>query len=93
MVNLFSHLVRDVRYIVRLVMGHGIRFLLIGLASGIGMAIGVTRLLSTMLFGLLATDAVTFGQVAVVVAAVSALACAVPTARVGGLVVSVLKAE
>ena len=93
MVNLFSHLVRDVRYIVRLVMGHGIRFLLIGLASGIGMAIGVTRLLSTMLFGLAATDVVTFGQVAVVVAAVSALACAVPTARVGRLVVGVLKAE
>jgi putative ABC transport system permease protein len=79
--------------IVRLVMGEGIRFILVGLVSGIAMAIGLTRLLSTMLFGLAATDAVTFGQVAVVVAAVSALACAVPTARVGGLVVSVLKAE
>ena len=79
--------------IVRLVMGHGIRFVLIGLALGIAMAVGVTRLLSTMLFGLAATDAVTFGQVAVVVAAVSVLACAVPAARVGRLVVSVLKAE
>ena len=93
MVNLFSRLVRDVRYIVRLVMGQGIRFILVGLVSGIAMAIGLTRLLSTMLFGLPATDAVTFGQVTVVVAAVSALACAVPTARVGRLVVSVLKAE
>ena len=55
--------------------------------------VGVTRLLSTMLFGLAATDAVTFGQVAVVVAAVPVLACAVPAARVGRLVVSVLKAE
>jgi putative ABC transport system permease protein len=74
-------------------MGHGIRFILIGLALGIAMAVGVTRLLSTMLFGLAATDALTFGQVAVVVAAVSVLACAVPTARVGKLVVSVLKAD
>ena len=79
--------------IVRLVMGQSIRFILIGLALGIAMAVGVTRLLSTMLFGLTATDAVTFGQVAAVVAAVSVLACAVPTARVGRLVVSALKAE
>jgi putative ABC transport system permease protein len=79
--------------IVRLVMGHGIRFVLIGVALGIAMAVGVTRLLSTMLFGLSATDAVTFGQVAVVVAAVSVLACAVPAARVGRLVVAVLKTE
>ena len=79
--------------IVRLVMGHDIRFILIGLVVGIAMAVGVTRLLSTMLFGLAATDAVTFAQVAVVVAAVSVLARAVPTARVGRLVVSVLKAE
>jgi putative ABC transport system permease protein len=79
--------------IVRLVMGHGVRFVLVGLAVGIAMAAGVTRLLSTMLFGLAATDAVTFGQVAAVVAAASILACAVPTARVGRLVVSVLTAE
>ncbi len=79
--------------IARLVMGHGIRYILIGVVAGLAMAAGVTRLLSTMLFGVAATDAVTFGQVAVVVAAVSVLACAVPTARVGRLVVSVLKAE
>jgi predicted permease len=79
--------------IVRLVMGHGISFILVGLALGIAMAVGVTRLLSTMLFGLAATDAMTFGQVAVVVAAVSVLACAVPTARMGRLVVSIPKAE
>lgn len=79
--------------IVRLVMGHGIRFVGIGLVLGIVMAVGATRLLSTMFFGLAATDAVTFGQVAVVVAAVSVLACAVPTARLGRLVVGVLKAE
>ncbi len=79
--------------VVRLVMGDGIGFVLIGLVLGIGMALGVTRLLSTMLFGLAATDVVTFGQVAVVVAAVSVLACAAPTFRVERMVVSALKAE
>jgi putative ABC transport system permease protein len=79
--------------IARLVMGHGIRFVLVGLGVGVVMAAGVTRLLSTMLFGLAGTDAVTYGQVAVVVAAVSVLACAVPTARSGRLVTSVLRAE
>ena len=79
--------------VVRLVMGHGIRFVLIGLVLGIAMALGVMRLLSTMLFGLAATDVVTFGQVAVVVAALSMLACAAPTARVGRMAASVLKAE
>jgi predicted permease len=79
--------------IVRLVMGHGLRFVLIGLAAGIVTAVAVMRLLSTMLFGVAATDALTYGQVAVVVAAVSTLACAVPTARIGRLVLGVLKAE
>jgi hypothetical protein len=53
----------------------------------------VTRLLSTTLFGLAATDAVTYVQVAVVVAAASVLACAVPTVRVRRLVAGVLNAE
>jgi ABC-type antimicrobial peptide transport system permease subunit len=79
--------------IARLVMGHGIRFVLIGLVVGIAIAAGVTRLLSTTLFGLAATDAVTYVQVAVVVAAASVLACAVPTVRVRRLVAGVLNAE
>ncbi len=79
--------------IARLVIGQGVRFIVIGLVVGIVMAAGLTRLLTTMLFGLAATDCATFVQVALVVAAVSVLACAVPTARIGGLVGSVPKAE
>ena len=41
----------------------------------------VRRLLSPLLFGLSAADAITYGQVMVVVAAVSVVACAVPAAR------------
>jgi predicted permease len=79
--------------IVRTIMGHGTRFVMLGLALGIATALSLTRLLSTMLFGLAATDAATYGEVATIVAVVSIIACAVPTLRVGKLVVSVLKAE
>jgi putative ABC transport system permease protein len=79
--------------IVRLVMGNGVRFVLTGLAAGLAMAIGVNRLLSTMLFGLTPSDAPTFAEAVGVVASVSMLACAVPAARLGRFAVGVLKAE
>jgi putative ABC transport system permease protein len=79
--------------IVRLVISHGARFVCLGLASGIAIALAVSRLLSTMLFGLEATDATTFGQVTLVVAAVSLLACVLPTTRVGTTVIRALNAE
>jgi len=67
------------------VMGHGARSILVGVASGLAMALGATRLVSTMFFGLAAADAATFGEVAVIVAAVSVAACAVPALRLGAL--------
>ena len=68
-------------HIVRLVMGHGIRFIGIGLGLGIAAAAGATRLLATMLFGLTAGDPATFGQVPALVAVAALLACALPTVR------------
>ena len=79
--------------IVRLVMGHGLRSIGIGLVAGIAMAAAATRLLASMLFNVAPTDGATFVQVAVVVSAVSALACAMPTARLGGLAAVVLRSE
>jgi putative ABC transport system permease protein len=79
--------------IVGLVMGHGIRYIVVGLALGIATAMAATHLVSTMLFGVAATDAVTFGQVTAVVAAASVFACAVPTPRLGRLVAGVLKED
>jgi predicted permease len=76
--------------IIRLVMGYGSRFIAAGLILGIAMAAVAARLLSTMLFGLAATDAMTFVQVAAVIATVSVLACAVPAARASRLVGSPL---
>jgi putative ABC transport system permease protein len=61
--------------------------------GGIAMAAGATHLIAAMFFGVAATDVATMAQVVVFVAAVSVIACAVPTARAERLIVSVLKAE
>jgi len=64
--------------IARLVIGEGLRFVAIGLVSGLLIAIGLMRLVSTLLFGLTSTDPITFGQVSAAVVLASLLACAVP---------------
>ncbi len=79
--------------VVRLVMGQGVRFVGIGLFAGMAMAVAGVRFVSSMLFGVSATDAATFGQVAGVVAAVSVIACALPTARLERFVTGVFSGE
>ena len=68
-------------HILRLVMGSGLLFVCAGLVLGLGVAGGVTRLLRTMLFGLTASDPATFGEVLIVVAMASLIACLLPTVR------------
>jgi putative ABC transport system permease protein len=79
--------------VVRLVMGHAVRFAGIGLAAGLAMAVAGMRLLSSMLFGVSTTDVATFGQVASMVAAASVIACALPTVRLERFVKGVFSAE
>jgi putative ABC transport system permease protein len=79
--------------VTRLVMAQGLRFILIGLIIGLAIAAGVARLLAATLVGVSATDPATFGQVAGVVATMATVACAVPTVRLGRLVVGVLRTE
>jgi putative ABC transport system permease protein len=59
----------------------GLKLTLLGLVIGIGMAIGLTRLISKLLFGVSATDPITFATVAMVLAAVALLACYIPALR------------
>ena len=79
--------------IVLLVMSQGLRFVLIGVTLGVAMALGATRLMSSMLFGLTATDVATFAQVAAVVGLASLVACALPTLRLGRLEGHVTRTE
>jgi len=67
--------------ILRLVVGQGLRLALIGVAIGIGGALALTRFLSSLLFGVTATDPLTFIAVSIVMAGVALLACYIPARR------------
>lgn len=69
------------RDILRLVLGQGIRLTLIGAAFGLLASLLVTRALASLLFGVSATDPITFIAVPVVLALVAMLACYLPARR------------
>jgi putative ABC transport system permease protein len=67
--------------IVRLVLARGVTLAGAGIALGFLGALAATRLLQSMLFGITATDPLTYGTMAAGVAAIALLACAVPAWR------------
>ena len=69
------------RDIWRLIVGSGARLALAGIAIGLAGALALTRLLSSLLFEVRATDPITFAAVAMLLAVVALLACYVPARR------------
>ncbi|HMF60126.1 MAG TPA: FtsX-like permease family protein, partial [Vicinamibacterales bacterium] len=69
------------REILQLVIGQGMRPILVGIAAGIAGAIGVTRFISKLLFGVAPLDPLTFGIAVVVLTAVGLAACWIPARR------------
>jgi putative ABC transport system permease protein len=67
--------------VLAMVLRQGLQLVLIGLAIGLGGALVLTRMLTTMLFGIEPTDGITFVAVSMVLIAVAALACLVPAKR------------
>jgi hypothetical protein len=65
----------------RLVLGEGMLVILEGLAIGLASALALTRVLSSLLVGVTATDPLTFAGVAVLLAFVALGACYVPARR------------
>jgi putative ABC transport system permease protein len=69
------------RQVLRLVVGQGMRPVILGIVVGAAIAAAGSRLLSSLVFGIGTTDPVTFGVVAVVLAAVALAASIVPARR------------
>jgi len=67
--------------VLRLVVSHGMKMALGGVALGLVAALGLTRLLAEMLYGVSATDPVTFTVIALTLVAVALLACSLPAWR------------
>jgi putative ABC transport system permease protein len=67
--------------VLKLIIGQGVRLTLIGLALGIGASLAITRVMSALLFGVSATDPLTFVVIAFVLTGVALLACLVPARR------------
>jgi putative ABC transport system permease protein len=67
--------------VLRLVLGHGLRLTLNGVGLGLAAAFALTRYLKSMLLGVTSTDALTFLTVAILLCAVSLLACFIPARR------------
>ena len=69
------------RKIFSLVIGQGMTLTLIGILCGTGAALLAMRLLSGMLFGVSASDPWTITGIALLLAAVTLLACYLPARR------------
>jgi predicted permease len=67
--------------VLRMVLGQGIKLSVIGISIGFFVALGVTRLVRTLIFVVTATDPLTFVAVAVLLAVVALAACYIPARR------------
>ena len=67
--------------VLGLVLGQGVRLVVLGLAIGTLVAVALTRFIATLLWGVTATDPLTFLAVAAVLAATALAACYLPARR------------
>jgi putative ABC transport system permease protein len=67
--------------VLRLIIKQGMALTFLGVALGLGVAVAVTRLMTGILYGVTATDPITFAGVAILLAVVAFLACYIPARR------------
>ena len=67
--------------ILKMVLVHGARLAVIGVVIGLAAAAGLTQLMTKILYGVSATDPLTFAGVAVVLTLVALAACYIPARR------------
>jgi putative ABC transport system permease protein len=69
------------RDVFKMIIGHGMTLALIGVAFGLVGAFALTRLMTSMLFGIEPTDPLTFISIALLLTGVALVACYVPGRR------------
>jgi ABC-type antimicrobial peptide transport system permease subunit len=67
--------------IFKLILGQGARMAAAGVGIGVVAAVALTRLLARILFGVSATDPLTFAGVSILLCLVAFLACYIPARR------------
>jgi putative ABC transport system permease protein len=67
--------------VMNLILRQGLRLISVGLVLGLVSALALTRLMKSLLFGVNATDAVTFAAVTLLLLVVALLACLIPARR------------
>lgn len=67
--------------VLRLVIGQGMRLTLVGVVLGLIASLALTRTMNTLLFGVSATDPLTFGGIALLLILVALFACWFPARR------------
>ena len=67
--------------VLRLAVGYGLKLVLIGVSIGLVAAFALTRIMSTLLFGVKPTDPMTFAVISVILIAVALLASYIPARR------------
>ena len=71
----------DREKVLRMVIGHGLKLTLAGVAIGVGGSLALTRFMRSQLLGVSVTDPVTFGGVALLLIVVAVAACFIPAQR------------
>ncbi|HKF50992.1 MAG TPA: FtsX-like permease family protein, partial [Candidatus Acidoferrales bacterium] len=69
------------RSVFRMVLGQGTRLAVLGIAIGLVAALAVTRVMNSFLYGVGATDPLTFAAVSLLLLSVALLACYIPARR------------
>jgi putative ABC transport system permease protein len=67
--------------VLKLVVGQGMKLVVLGVVLGLVGALALTRVMSGLLYGVVATDPATFAANALLLAAVSFVACYIPARR------------
>jgi len=71
--------------VLRLIVRQGMTLVVIGVAFGLAASIGLTRLMATLLYGVSATDPITFFALSMALCFVALLACWLPARRASGV--------